>query len=124
MISSCLVLRWKETDTGYKAKARWCVHGFEDPDVHEIERSCPTPELSSINITLQILALTASEGTLADGDKAFMQIDPNVRDKPLYATAPPERLPSVPEGTLVRLDHEVSGWQMACQDGDHELSPN
>ena len=56
--SSRLVLHWKETDTGYKAKARWCVHGLKDPDIHEIERSCPTPELSSINITLQILAST------------------------------------------------------------------
>ena len=55
VISSRLVLRRKETDTGYKAKARWCVHGFKDPDIHEIERSCPTPELLSINITLQIL---------------------------------------------------------------------
>ena len=36
VISSRLVLRWKETDTGYKAKARWCVHGFKDPDIHEI----------------------------------------------------------------------------------------
>ena len=67
VISSRLVFRWKETDTGYKAKAkaRWCVHGFKDPDIHEIERSCPTPELSSINITLQNLASTTSEGTLA-----------------------------------------------------------
>ena len=72
MISSCLVLRWKETDIRYKAKARWRVHGFKDPDTHEIERSCPTPELSFINITLQILASTTSEGTLAYGKKAFM----------------------------------------------------
>ena len=61
VICSRLVVRWKETDTGYKAKARWCVHGFKDPDIHEIERSCPTPELSSINITLQTLASTTSE---------------------------------------------------------------
>ena len=26
VISSRFVLRWKETDTGYKTKARWCVH--------------------------------------------------------------------------------------------------
>ena len=117
VISSRLVLRWKETDTGYKAKARWCVHGFKDPDVHEIERSCPTPELSS-NITPQILASTTSEGTLADGEKAFMQGDAGVRDEPLYATPPPEGLPGVPEGALIRLDREVyglvsgmSGWQ-------------
>ena len=65
VISSRVVLRWKETDTGYKAKVIWCVHVFKDPDIHEIEGSCPAPELSSINITLQILALTVSEGTLA-----------------------------------------------------------
>ena len=118
MISSRFVLRWKETDTGYKAKARWCVHGFKDPDIHEIERSCPTPEVSPINITLQTLASTTSEGTSADGDKAFMQGDPSVRDEPLYATPPPEGLPGVPEGALIGLDLEVyglvsgmSGWR-------------
>ena len=118
VISSRLVLRWKETDTGYKAKARWCVPGFKNSAIHEIERSCPTPELSSINITLQILASTTSEGTLADGKKAFMQGDPSVRVEPLFATPPPERLPGTPEGALVRLDREVyglvsgmSGWR-------------
>ena len=118
VISSRLVLRWKETDTSYKAKARWCVHGFKDPNIHEIERSCPTPELSSFNFTLQILALTTSEGTLADGEKAFMQGDPSVREEPLYATPPSEGLPGVPEGALIRLDRKVyglvsgmSGWR-------------
>ena len=119
VICSRLVMRWKETDTGYKAKARWCVHGFKDPDIHEIERSCPTPELSSINITLQTLASTTSEGTLADGEKAFMQGDPSVREEPLYATPPSKRLLGVPEGASVRLDREVyglasgiSGWRL------------
>ena len=116
VISSRLILRWKETDTGYKVKARWCVRGFKDPDIHEMERSCPTQELSSINITVQIL--TTSEGTFTDGEKAFMQGDPSVRDEPLYATELPEGLPGVPEGALIRLDREVyglvsgmSGWR-------------
>ena len=94
------------------------MHGFKDPDIHEIERSCPTQELSSINNTLQILASTTSEGTLADGEKAFMQGDSSVRDEPLCATQPPEGLPGVPEGALIRLDREVyglvsgmSGWR-------------
>ena len=118
VISSRLVLRWKETDTRRKAKAKSRVHGFKDPDIHEIERSCPTPELSSINITLQVLASTTSEGTSADGEKAFMQGDPSVQDEPLYATPPPEGLQGVPEGALIRLDREVyglvsgmSGWR-------------
>ena len=121
MISSRLVLRWKETDIGYKAKARWCVHGFKDPDIHVIERSCPTPQLSSINVTLQILASTTSEGTLADGVKAFMQGDPSARDEPLYATSLSERLPGVPEGALIRLDCEVLGL-VSCMSG--WLTPN
>ena len=109
VISSRLVLRWTETDTVYKAKARWCVHGFKDPDIQEIERSCPTPELSFINITLQFLASTSSEGTLADAEKAFMQGGPSVLDEPLYATPRPEGLPGVPEAALIRLDREVHG---------------
>ena len=48
VISSMLVLRWKETDSGHIAKVRWCVHGFKDPGIHEIERSCPSPEVASI----------------------------------------------------------------------------
>ena len=47
-----------------------------------------------------------------------MQGDPSVRDEPLYATPPPEGLPGVPEGALIRLDREeyglvsgMSGWR-------------
>ena len=102
--------------------ARWCVRGFKDPDIHEIERSCPTPELSSINITLHILASTTSEGMLTDREKAFTQSYPTVRDEPLYATSPRQKLPGVPEGALIRLDREVyrlvsgmSGWRQSCE---------
>ena len=38
-----------------------------------------------MNVTLQILASTASEGTLADGEKAFMQGEPSVREEPWTA---------------------------------------
>ena len=107
VVSSRLVLRWKETDAGYKAKARWCVHGFRDPVIHEIDCGCPTPELSPINITLRIFASTLSEGTLADGDTAFRQDELSVRNEPLYATPPSEGLQGVPEGALIRLDREV-----------------
>ena len=117
VISSRLVLRWKETDTAYKAKARWCVHGFKDSDIHETERSCPTPEVSSINITLQILASTASKGPLADGEKAFVQGDPSVRGGTAVQHTPFRR-PGMPEGALIRVDREVyglvggmSGWR-------------
>ena len=38
-----------------------------------------------------------------------MQGDPSVPDEPLYATPPPEGLPGVPDGALIRLDREVKG---------------
>ena len=40
-----------------------------------------------------------------------MQGDPSVGDEPLYATPPPEGLPGVPEGALIRLDREVYGLE-------------
>ena len=47
-----------------------------------------------------------------------MQGDASVRDEPQCATPPPEGLPGVPEGALIRLDREVyglvsgmSGWR-------------
>ena len=86
--------------------------------IHEIERGCPSPELSSINVALRILASTTFKGTVADGEKAFTQGDSSVRDEPLYASSPSEGLPGVPEGALIRLDREVyglvsrmSGWR-------------
>ena len=85
------------------------MHGSKDPDI-QIERSCPTPEVSYINITLQILASTTSEGTLADGEKAFMQGDPSVRDEPLHATPPPEGLPGV-DREVYGLVSGMSGWR-------------
>ena len=75
VISSRLVLRWEETDSSHVAEARWCAHGFKDPDIHETERSCPTPEIAPINIMMQVLASSASEGLLADGEKAFLHRD-------------------------------------------------
>ena len=42
-------------------------------------------------------------------EKAFMQGDPSVRRDPLYAEPPPERLPDVPEGSLIQVDRGISG---------------
>ena len=122
--SSRLVLRWKETNSGHVAKARWCVHGFKDPhDIDEMERSFPTPEVASIiiimmHIMMHIFASNKSYGTLAVGEK-----DPSARRQPLYVEPPLEGLPDVREGALIRLDREVcglvsgmSGWRSKNSD--------
>ena len=53
-------------------RARWCAQGCKDLDIHDIERCCPTSEVVSIKIMMQILASTGSEGPLADVEKGFM----------------------------------------------------
>ena len=40
------------------AKCRWCVLGFHDPDLLELERASPTPQTSSINTSVSYTHLT------------------------------------------------------------------
>ena len=60
----------------YKAKARCAYTATKDRDIHENERSCPKPDLSSINVTN--LGVDRFRVHLA------------VRDEPPYATPPPK----------------------------------
>ena len=44
ILDSLWAERWKATDEKeLLAKSRWCVVGWQDPDIHEIERSSPMP---------------------------------------------------------------------------------
>ena len=96
--------------------------GSRTPDIDEMERSFPTPEVASIIIMMHIMKhIFASKqyyGTLAVGEK-----DPSRRRQPLYVEPPLEGLPDVPEGALIRLDREVyglvsgtSGWRSKKSD--------
>ena len=106
-LTSRVVLRWKKTETRVKAKARWCVHGFKDPDIHNIERSCPTPELTTIHIAMQVMASMQFPATVGDATLAFMQGDPSKRSQPLYT-------PNRQEMTLGLSLEVSSGWTARC----------
>ena len=44
VLDSLWTERWKATDgKELLAKLRWCVVGWQDPDIHEVERSFPMP---------------------------------------------------------------------------------
>ena len=95
VIACRLVLRWKETDTGFK-----------DLDIHEVEHNSPLSEVSPINITLQILASTSPEGTSADGESCKATCVPETN----RSMSP--RLPKscrVLEGAPIRVDRAVCG---------------
>ena len=57
ILDSLWAERWKATDEKeLLAKSRWCVVGWQDPDVHEIERSSPMPRAETINVAAQVVA--------------------------------------------------------------------
>ena len=55
---------------------------------------------------MQVLSSTRFEGTLADGEKAFMWETVRGREQ-LHAELPPKGLPDMPGGALIRIDREV-----------------
>ena len=82
-----------------------------DPDIHNIERSCPTLQLTTIHVAMQILASLGHAATVGDATLAFMQGDPSKRAEPLYAELPGTDLDNLDleAGSLIRLDREVYG---------------
>ena len=66
---------------------------------------------------MQVFASTASGGLLADGEKAFMQVDPSARRELLSAELSLEGLTGAPDGSLIRLNREVHGLVAVCLNG-------
>ena len=100
-----------------KAKCRWCAPSHRDPDIRQLERSTPTPQISSIYTFLFVAAVLQCEVTLGDLKSAFMQSDKDLSEMPqgqLYASLPPGGIPLgdgmwVEEGSLVQLNAAVYG---------------
>ena len=40
----------------YKAKCRWIIVGFHDPDILELEVTAPAPQLQTVNLFLSVSA--------------------------------------------------------------------
>ena len=51
---------------GLSAKSRWCIIGWEDPMIHEVERAAPTPLTASLYSAFQISASRKWPGYLKD----------------------------------------------------------
>lgn len=54
-------------------KCRWCVKGFRDPDIYEMNRQSPTLSMEALMVTLQILASNQWLMHIADVEGAFLQ---------------------------------------------------
>ena len=91
-------------------KSRWCVIGWRDPLINEIERSAPTPLTQSMYQFLQLSATRKWPGTVKDARTAFLQGRPTTRAQKLACTMPSD---GIFEGChpeqLVLLNGEVYG---------------
>eukprot|EP00971_Amphidinium_carterae_P054288 1069486-Amphidinium_carterae.1 len=118
ILPSRLHLRWKveSTSTGTKksAKARWILVGFHDPDVLSLDGAAPTPQLTSLNVVLQVLAGLQFEAYAGDFATAFLQGDETRRL--LWVTAPAHcEVLGLDKRQLLRVRKEVYGSVAAPQ---------
>ena len=111
IIPSRFALRYKPVDVPdgieYKAKARWLLVGFHDPDVLILEVSSPTPHLQTINCFCSVSAGLRREVHQGDLEEAFLQAGRIHRE--LYAEQPKEGIPGMQPGELLRVETEVYG---------------
>ena len=57
----------------WKAKARWIVLGFDDPELTTIRRSSPAASVDAVRMVFMLCAQLMMEFTFADMKTTFMQ---------------------------------------------------
>ena len=95
---------------GVAAKSRWRVVGWQDPQIHEIERSAPTPITSSLYLFFQLAASRIWGARVKDAKTAFLQSMPTRRKRRLACTMPnDEAISGYGEDQSIMLNTEVYG---------------
>ena len=91
-------------------KSRWVVKGFEDPDILELDRYCPTVVTQNLNVVLQVASSRQMPGSCGDLKQAFMQSDPLTRAQgAILVRQPPGGLPGLERDQLILVVHGVYG---------------
>jgi len=84
------------------------VRGFEDPDILELDRYCPTVTTQNLNVVLQIASSMKMPGSC--GVKStFMQSGPLTRSQGVILVKQPGGLPGLAPGELIQVLHGVYG---------------
>ncbi|CAE7298082.1 GIP [Symbiodinium sp. CCMP2592] len=91
-------------------KARWCVRGYLDPDLLQLDTSAPTLSMEGFSVAMQLIASQKWVLNIADVEGAFLrgdEIDPK-RGK-IFIDLPPGGVPGVPEGSIVEAVKTIYG---------------
>eukprot|EP00971_Amphidinium_carterae_P123809 2452147-Amphidinium_carterae.1 len=99
----------KDTEMGidYVHKVRWVLLGFEDPDLHNMQNSCPTPALPTVNLVLTVIAGRKWKAAQLDFACAFLQGKPV--DRLIIVKQPTEGVPGLESGQVMLMKKELYG---------------
>lgn len=113
----------QEEDEAPRVKARWCLQGHLDPDLHRkaLAGDLQSPTLSQVGRSVLFQMIASHKWSLRLGDikGAFLSSGelPSTY-RPLYARLPPGGIPGVPEDALIEvlghvygLNDAPSAWQ-------------
>ena len=97
-----------------RIKARWCLQGHLDPDLHDKARrgDLQSPTISQIgrNLLFQLIASNKWSLKLGDIRGAFLSAGELPRQyRPLFASLPAGGIPGVPEDALIEVTGHVYG---------------
>ena len=106
----------QEDDAPARMKARWCLQGHLDPDLHvkALKGDLQSPTLSQIgrNLLFQLIASHKWSLKLGDIKGAFLSAGELPKQyRPLYASLPAGGIPGVPEDALIEITGHVSWSQ-------------
>ena len=91
-------------------KARWCIRGYLDPDLLELDTSAPTLSAEGFSIAMQLIATHHWLLTIADVEGAFLRGDDLSPSRGrLFVDPPPGGLEGCDESCLVEAVKTVYG---------------
>ncbi|CAK0856334.1 unnamed protein product [Prorocentrum cordatum] len=105
-----VTVRTEANPVPVKAKARLCAGGHRDPDLQTgaLRTDAPTVTRTSSLLFFIMAARYDWEPVCADIMSAFMQGEEQPRDKPLFMEQPPQGLPGLQPGQVLRIVKGIS----------------
>ena len=90
--------------------ARWCIRGYLDPDLLDLETAAPTLSLEGLSVALQLIASRKWKLNIADIEAAFLKGDAIQRKRGrVLAKLPEGGLPGLASNSIIELLKPVYG---------------
>ena len=93
-----------------KLKARWCIRGYLDPDIMNLDTASPTLSTEGLATTLQLISSMGWRLSIADIEAAFLRGDLLDRKQGVVLVrVPQDGIPGLEKGDIIELIRPVYG---------------